>query len=244
MRMLPSSISIGASNARSTFSATSRTARLPFQAEGHDHELVAAEPGDQVLGADRGPQPLTEGPQQLVAGLVAHAVVDRLEAVEVEEEHADDPVVAIGAAKGDVESRPEFVSRQQSGELVVRGPVFHLPQSGVRLATRHPLERGRRRHHDGDRDPGHQRHAAPVEHEVAAMADPAGSTPTVSVRPSAPGSIADSAKRCTSERPARRRWRNFTPDRIGTPRTPSEAGSARSGRSTHDLEAKPDTTAQ
>ena len=52
-----------------------------------DGELVAAEPRRQVAGAQAGAQAAGEGDQQLVADLVAEAVVDALEVVEVEEEH-------------------------------------------------------------------------------------------------------------------------------------------------------------
>ena len=51
-------------------------------------ELVAAQPRDRVAGR-AAQQPLGHLDQQLVAGGVAEAVVDRLEVVEVEEEHGD-----------------------------------------------------------------------------------------------------------------------------------------------------------
>ncbi len=53
----------------------------------HDDELVAAEPRDRVVATDRGGEPSAHRDEQLVAGVVAEAVVDDLEAVEVEEEH-------------------------------------------------------------------------------------------------------------------------------------------------------------
>jgi hypothetical protein len=51
-----------------------------------DGELVAAEPGDDVAGPGRLAQPRGDLQQQAVAGLVAEAVVDQLEVVEVQEE--------------------------------------------------------------------------------------------------------------------------------------------------------------
>ena len=54
-----------------------------------DPELVAAEAGDDVPRPQVGPQPRRDRPQQLVAGVVAEAVVDQLEVVEVEEEDSD-----------------------------------------------------------------------------------------------------------------------------------------------------------
>ena len=55
---------------------------------GDHHELVAAQPGQDVGGA----QPVAQAPrhdlQHLVADVVAQRVVDGLEAVEVDEQHA------------------------------------------------------------------------------------------------------------------------------------------------------------
>jgi hypothetical protein len=48
-----------------------------------DRELVAAEPGDGVAGADDVVQPVRRIGEELVAGLVPCLVVDALEAVEV-----------------------------------------------------------------------------------------------------------------------------------------------------------------
>ncbi len=58
---------------------------VPAAVEQHG-ELVAADPGHEVGLAHAGPQPLAHGDEQLVAGRVAVAVVDLLEAVEVAEE--------------------------------------------------------------------------------------------------------------------------------------------------------------
>ena len=54
-----------------------------------DGELVAAEPGDQLVAAHRRPEPLRRRDQQGVAGRVAVNVVDRLEAVEVDAQDRD-----------------------------------------------------------------------------------------------------------------------------------------------------------
>jgi hypothetical protein len=58
-------------------------------------ELVAAEPRHGVRRADARRQARGDGAQELVAGGVADAVVDRLEPVEVDEAHAQ-----IGLATG------------------------------------------------------------------------------------------------------------------------------------------------
>ena len=66
-------------------------ARLVAQ---HD-ELVAAEPGDRVALARAGAEPRGDLDEQGVAEVVAEAVVHVLEAVEVEQQHADDRAAAL-----------------------------------------------------------------------------------------------------------------------------------------------------
>ena len=72
-----------------------RRLRLVLDAAAQHGELVAAEAGDHVAVADGAAQPLRDLDQQAVAGLVAEAVVDDLEVVEVEEQHGD----ALAAAR-------------------------------------------------------------------------------------------------------------------------------------------------
>ena len=55
----------------------------------HDRELVAAQPGDDVLRAHGMPQPAGDGDEQRVADGVAERVVDDLEVVDVDEQHAE-----------------------------------------------------------------------------------------------------------------------------------------------------------
>jgi hypothetical protein len=51
------------------------------------HELVPADPGDDVRGRQAPRQPRPHGPQHLVADGVAVRVVDPLEVVEIAEDH-------------------------------------------------------------------------------------------------------------------------------------------------------------
>ena len=60
---------------------------LAVQVAAHDGELVAAEAGDGVAGPDHRGDALGHLGEDEVAGAVAVAVVDRLEAVEVDVEH-------------------------------------------------------------------------------------------------------------------------------------------------------------
>lgn len=60
-----------------------------------DGELVAAEAGHRVTGTHRFPDPLGHGRQQVVTAVVAHAVVDELEVVEVEKEDGHVPTARL-----------------------------------------------------------------------------------------------------------------------------------------------------
>ena len=97
---------------------------LDFVAE--DQELVAAEAPDGVarphqLG-DAGRDLLEEA----IPGVVPETVVDRLEAIEVEEHHGDGVVVPAGPRERHVEPVREQRAIRQSGERVVQRPVGQL----------------------------------------------------------------------------------------------------------------------
>ena len=133
-------------------------------------ELVAAEAGDGVARPHGRPQAGGDRPQQRVAGPVAEAVVDHLEAVEVEEQHEDVPVGARRSPSSARASRSRNAPPVgQVGERVVVGlvgePAVHqhvvdrertdarrpLGQRGVvggrllPVVARGPARRGRRR---------------------------------------------------------------------------------------------------
>ena len=96
---------------------------LVGEAVDEDAELVAAEAGDDVAGPQVGAQPRRDRPQQLVAGVVADAVVDQLEVVEVEEEDPDRRA-RDGAARERVAERvDEAEPVGQAGERVVQDAV-------------------------------------------------------------------------------------------------------------------------
>ena len=79
----------GARSAARTLSAIALALRWSDDALGDDRELVAAEAGHGVAAADDAAQPLAHPDEQGVARVVAVGVVDRLEAVEVEEHHRE-----------------------------------------------------------------------------------------------------------------------------------------------------------
>ena len=98
-----------------------------FEVVEQDGELVAAEPRHGVAGAHRRPQPARDPDEELVAGYVAEAVVDDLEAVEVEEEHGE-PIsrVPLGAAAGELQVIHKQGAVCQSRQPVVEGVVEQL----------------------------------------------------------------------------------------------------------------------
>ena len=73
-------------------------------------ELIAAEAGDRLLAAQRVLEALRDGEDELVARGMPQAVVDHLEAVEVEEKHGH---VAPGTALETVDGSAEPVQKQQ-----------------------------------------------------------------------------------------------------------------------------------
>ncbi len=108
---------------RSAITVASRASRDVVEQE---RELVAAQARHRVVGPQRRFQPTGDGHQQLVAGRVAEAVVDDLEAVEVEEQHrrADGGVVALRAPDRLVEAVDEQDAVRQAGEVVVQRVVL------------------------------------------------------------------------------------------------------------------------
>ena len=90
-----------------------------------DGELVTPEPGDGVVRTHAAAQPLGDGDEQPVARLVAEAVVDVLEVVEVDEHHREQRA-ALGAAveRGAVDPPAQERAVGQAGERVVIGLVL------------------------------------------------------------------------------------------------------------------------
>ena len=109
--------------------------RLAFVGEAvdQDPELVAAEAGDDVAGAQVGAQPRRDRAQQGVAGVVAEAVVDQLEVVEVEEEDPDRRAGDGRALQRVVERVDEAEAVGQAGEGVVEDAVAQRLVGGVAL---------------------------------------------------------------------------------------------------------------
>ena len=89
-------------------------------------KLVAAQPGDDVLGCDRLAQPSGQHPQEIVADGVAEAVVDQLEIVDVDEQHRGRRTGAGGLCQIPLQLLGELQPVGQIGERVVVGQVGKL----------------------------------------------------------------------------------------------------------------------
>ena len=92
----------------------------------HDHELVATEPGHHVAGSEHAGDAAGRLDEQLVAGVVAEAVVDDLEPVEVEEQQGDEELVGPGGGDGVLELVEQQRPVGQVGQRVVGRLVGEL----------------------------------------------------------------------------------------------------------------------
>ena len=112
--------------------------------DGQHAELVAAPPSDEVVCAyglrDRGARP----PQVLVAGGVAVAVVDRLEAVEVDGEHGGRQVEAPTASLLALERLVPRAAVCEPRQAIGRRRALARPQppeqAGAELHKREPVD--------------------------------------------------------------------------------------------------------
>ncbi len=89
-----------------------------------DHELVAAKPRQQVGFAQRAGQRLGHLLQQLVADPVSQRVIDVLEPVEIDVEHADVAAVALGLSDRLRQPLLQQQAVRQPGQRIARGQIL------------------------------------------------------------------------------------------------------------------------
>ncbi len=99
----------------------------------HQHELVAAQPRDQIGLAHGGPEALAQLTQKLVARGVAVGVVDRLEIIEIHHAHDQQIFVAAGPGHGQRQVVFEGKAVGQAGQGVVAGQVALLRLLGFQI---------------------------------------------------------------------------------------------------------------
>ena len=91
-----------------------------------DDEFVAAQSRNGVLGAQSLADALRQVDEQRVAGMVAVGVVDRLETVQVEEQHREIALAPAGAFDGLLHAVFEQNAVGQLGERVVQGQLHQF----------------------------------------------------------------------------------------------------------------------
>lgn len=112
-----------------------------------DHELVSANPAEQVLGSQGDPQPLGHLRQQAVARRVAQAVIDDLEPIHVAVQDADpaprailertrQPLTRQEAVRGAGQPVVQSAVRQLQLRLTATGDVLELHHHAVRRGAR------------------------------------------------------------------------------------------------------------
>jgi hypothetical protein len=95
-----------------------------FQENG---ELVAAEPRDSVAGPNSSPEPVSDVDQRQIADVVPPGVVDRLEAIEVEEHHGDLLLTPGRPGQRVLNTIPEQRPVGQIGQRIVQGLLLVHP---------------------------------------------------------------------------------------------------------------------
>lgn len=88
----------------------------------HGDELVAAEPGHQVVATDGAPQPIGDDLQRGVPGRVAERVVDALEVIQIDEKDCAQGIFIVRVQRlGYLAQHMRTV--RQAGQLVMVGPM-------------------------------------------------------------------------------------------------------------------------
>ena len=126
-----------------------------------DDELVAAESGHRAPRRNQRAQPVRDGAQHGVSGGVAVNVVDRLEAIEIDQHHRE-RCARISGGEGGVEPFVEKPTVGETRQRVVTGGRFRERFGG------HPrLDRSAEQHRLTDRgDDDAQAHAAAEHDEI------------------------------------------------------------------------------
>jgi hypothetical protein len=172
-----------------------------------DAEFVAADARDGVAAPDHAGEPLGDLPDQLVAGGVAIGVVDRLEAIEVDQQHRQ--ALAGPAEMGEFLVQPEVEGApvRQQRQLVLPGQALDLA-----FAERDLLGRAAQPLHDEGEDAAEEKANArqrPDELAQHRVARPLG-------RPAQPG--ADAAVGRGDRAPRQRIGRHLADDAdVGDP---------------------------
>ena len=118
---------------------------------GHDHEeLVAAEAGYEISGTHSAAEAVGDGAEGEVAGLVAVAVVDLLEAIDVEHERGDAGLALTAASENLCGLALDGAAVERAGESVGASEPFEIV---TQTSRRHPEEAEAEGGYDGPIEP-------------------------------------------------------------------------------------------
>jgi hypothetical protein len=84
----------------------------------HDHEFVAREPRTQIVLPHGRLQHAADGPQRAVSGFMPVGVVDLLEPIQIEHDHADGSIRAGGVREPGLELAIERPAVGQAGQWI------------------------------------------------------------------------------------------------------------------------------
>src|SRR5579862_491063 len=96
-----------------------------FMAE-HNQEFVTAEPPHDIAVTDRVDQDLCRRDDGRIANFMTEVVVQRLQAIQVDEEHGDRLTIQPSPADVDREVVEHGASVEQTGQPVMRGGIMQL----------------------------------------------------------------------------------------------------------------------
>ena len=144
-------------------------AGLRAAADDH-HELVPADARDHLARADGAREPARDLTQELIPGLMAEPVIDRLEAVEVEAEEGKPLAVTLEPVECAAERGVECRTVGQGGQRVVQGGGFG---PGLRDHAIGELAAVRERGPKQDRHVGEDQHSDEILGGVARAVDEA-----------------------------------------------------------------------
>ena len=145
-----------------------------------DAELVAAEAGDGVGGAQRRLEALGDLLEEHVAVVMAERVVDLLEVVEVHDHHGRAAVAALGGAHGLLDAVAEQHAVREAGERVVQRLVLLGDRLAAAAVDREQRQEQQRQHgerevggdHEHRREPEQQAGGRGLEEEVGGEVAP------------------------------------------------------------------------
>jgi hypothetical protein len=99
----------------------------------HHREFIATEACGESRCADRAQQALCDRLQDAIAEIMTHAVIDVLEMVQVQEQHAHEFIARAGDAQRPVQMGDKLAAIRQPGQRIVLREVQQLARAPLNL---------------------------------------------------------------------------------------------------------------